>query len=415
MFHVVQPLALFALGALAVPILIHLRRRPLPVVRVGSLRPFLARPRPLRPRTLRDWPLLLLRCAVLAALALALAGPRWSPRTPSPARWCLLLPGTPLHDTDLREWSLRLREGFEARWLAPGFPRILDPTHSPAPDVRAPVWSLLGQADRRLAPGSEAWVFGPTWTSLFEGSRPTVAHLRIRWQAVPTPPPVLTPLPAARVGIVHHPERAADAGYLRAALQAMGATLVNDGVPSWIFQLGSAPLPFPPDELEARGVRIVRDAPDTAEPEPVFRRIEVGSRTVALRRRVAPGPGAPVGRDSHGDPWLTEERRGAVVVWHVAFRFHPDWTDWPLDGAFPAWWQEHLKPAPPATTPIAPEQAEPRFVTNPDRPVTSTLPPPEAIDLRAGCWLLGTALFLVERLLARSATQPRGTASPASR
>jgi Aerotolerance regulator N-terminal len=410
MFQVVQPLALFALGALAVPIVIHLRRRPLPVVRVGSLRPFLAHQRPSRARTLHNWPIFLLRCALLAALSLALASLQWTPRTPSPTRWCLLLPGTPLQDVHLEDWTLRLREGFEPRWLAPGFPRITNPTNSPVPSVRAPVWSLLSEPDQRLAAGSEAWVFGPTWTSLFEGRRPSVANLRVQWHAVPTSPPILPQPSAHRVGIVHSPDRILDAGYVRAALQAIGASIVSNEVPSWIFQLGAAPLPLTKEELERHRVRIVRDAPEAAETQIVSRRIDVGSQTVTLRQRVAPRPGVPVFRDSQGDPWLTEERHGSVVAWHVAFRFHPDWTDWPLEGAFPAWWQEHLQPLLPNTTAIAPEQAAPRFVPDPTRESASALQRPAPRDLRARCWLLGAALFFIERLLSRLPTPSPGTA-----
>ena len=414
MFQVIHPLGLFALGALAVPIAIHLWRRPLPVVRVGSLRPFLAHRRPSRARAFHDWPAFLLRCAILVTLALAFAGLRWTPRTPSPARWCLLLPGTTLRDSHLQDWTLRLAEGFEPRWLAPDFPRITDPNDSPAPSIRAPVWSLLSRADQRLAAGSEAWVFGPTWTSLFQGGRPSLANLRIQWQAVPVPPPVLPQPSAARVGLVHAPDRSLDAGYVRAALQAMGASLVSHEVPSWIFQLGSAPLPLPWAELERHGVRIVRDAPEAAEPELVSCRIEIGAQTVTLRQRVAPGPGAPVSRDSQGDPWLTEERHGSVVLWHVAFRFHPDWTDWPLDSAFPAWWQEHLQPPPPDTMAIAPEQAAPRFAPDSTREVAPTPQLPAPLDLRAGCWLLGAVLVFVERLLSRGLAQPRASTPIAS-
>lgn len=410
MFQVVHPLGLFALGAVAVPIVIHLRRRPRAVVRVGSLRPFLAHQRPSRAHILQNWPIFLLRCALLVALALAFAGLRWTPRTPSPARWCLLLPGTPLQDAHLQDWTLRLQEGFEPRWLAPDFPSIADPTNSPTPSARAPVWLLLSEADQRLAAGSEAWVFGPTWTSLFEGRRPSLANLRIQWHAVPTPPPVLPQPSAPRVGIVHSPDRSLDAGYVRAALQAMGASIVSNEVPSWIFQLGSAPLPRPWAELARQGVRIVRDAPEGAETEIVSRRIDVGSQTVNLRQRVVAGPGVPVFRDSQGDPWLTEERYGSHVLWHVAFRFHPAWTDWPLEGAFPAWWREHLQPGPPDTAAIAPEQATPRFVPDPTGEVSATLQQPVPNDLRAGCWLLGAALFFVERLLSRLPTQPPVTA-----
>lgn len=418
MFQVFQPLALFALGAVAVPILIHLRRRSLPVVRVGSLRPFLALRRTSRARTIEHWPLLLLRCALLAALALACAGLQWTPRTPSPVRWCLLLPGTNLQDMHLQDWKRRLQEGFEPRWLAPGFPRILDPNDSPAPNPRTPVWSLLRDADSRLAVGSEAWVFGPTWASLFEGIRPSVTNLRVHWHAVPTAPPVSPPPPVPRVGVVHTSDRSVDAGYLRAALIAIGASVVSNEVPSWIVQLGSAPIPFPQADLERHGIRIVRDAPEDKTPEDVARRIEVGFQTVALRRRVSAGPGVPVCRDGHGEAWLTEERQGAVVVWHVAFRFHPDWTDWPREAALPAWWQEHLQPDPPATTTIATAQAEPRFVPNRDPGVTSITQPPAPIDLRAGCWWLGAVLFLIERLwslrpIPRGFAQPSRPASPA--
>jgi hypothetical protein len=415
MLHVVHPLGLFALGAIAIPFVLHLRRRPLRVVRVGSLRPFLAHPRPARARTLRDWPMLLLRCALLVALALALAGLQWAPRTAAPARWALLLPGTALQDSHRQAWQARLAEGFEARWLAPGYPRMTDRTdrtdrtNPPSPDTLPRVWPLLAEADQQLPSGSEAWVFGPTWTFLFEGRRPSVAKVRIHWHAVPLPPPVFAPPTVPRVAIVHSPSRLLDAGYLHAALQAMGASVVTNEVASWIFQLGSAPLPRPLGELARHGVRIVRDAPEDAEPRRVSRRIDVGVETIALRQRVAAGPGAPLFRDSQGEAWLSEEQQGAVRIWHVAFRFHPSWTDWPLDGAFPAWWLEHLQPGPPNTTALAPEQAAPRFVPDPDRndPSTMQLPPP--IDLRAGCWGLGVALFAVERLLSRRSTQARGS------
>lgn len=418
MLHVVEPLALGTLGTLAIPIVIHLRRRSLPVVRVGSLRPFLAHRRPAPARALREWLMLLLRCTVLAALALALAGLHWTPQTSPPSRWCLLLPGTHLQDAHLQEWTRLRNEGFEARWIAPGFPRIADPSDSPAPNPRTPVWPLLREADARLAAGSEAWVFAPTWSSLFDGNRPSTTNLHVQWHDVPTPPPVIEPAPNPRVAVVHAPERAVDAAYVRAALQAMGARVVTNAgaaeVPDWIFKLGSTPLPQAWEKFETHGVRIVRDAEEASESAKVSRRIEVASRSIPLRQRVAPGPGAPLFRDSHGDPWLTEQRQGPIVLWHVAFRFHPDWTEWPLDGGFPAWWQEHLRPPPPATTAIAPEQAAPRHLPDPGGRIASSLQPPTPIDLRAASWLSGVALFLVERLLSRSTPEPRASNSVAS-
>jgi hypothetical protein len=417
MFQLLQPLGWLALGAVAVPLLIHLWRRPIPVVRVGSLRPFLAHLRPARSRWFREWPLLLLRCAILAALALAFAGLVWAPRTPTPARWCLLIPGTSLRENHLNEWQERLAQGFEPRWLAPGFPKVLDRRASPEIHVEAPVWPLLSEVDRTLAPGSEAWVFGPTWRSLFQGNRPTVSHLRVQWHAVPTPPPAVAEPSPVRAGVVHSADRMLDADSVRAALEAMGVALVTHEVPSLVFQLGAVPLPASWTEPASQLVHVIRDAPESAEILVEDRRIDVDGETFALRQRVAAGPGVPIFRDSHGDPWLTEERQGSAVLWNVAFRFHPDWTDWPLEASFPRGWRRLLEPDGRNTAPIAPEQAAPRF--EPDAtPGFHALPPrPPARDLRAGCWLVGASLFLIERLLTAWAGRHRTitpTASAAS-
>jgi hypothetical protein len=79
---------LAALGALALPLVLHLfgrgHERRVAVGSVAFLRPAATR----RGRRLRpsDWPLLLLRCALLALLALALAEPRWRGRESTPRR-----------------------------------------------------------------------------------------------------------------------------------------------------------------------------------------------------------------------------------------------------------------------------------------------------------------------------------------
>lgn len=414
MFQVVHALGLLALGAIVVPIVIHLWRRPLPVVRVGSLRPFLAHRRPSRAQFLHEWPLLLLRCAMFVALALALAGLSWTPRKPVPVRWCLRVPGTLLQDSHRHAWNLRLREGFEPRWLAPGFPKILAPAESRPASIHTPVWSWLSEADRVAPAGSEAWVFGPTWRTLFQGNRPTVSHLRVSWHVVPTSPPAVPEPPPTLVGVVHSPDRALDAGYVRAALQAMGVTVASNEVPSWVFQLGAASWPEAWIDPGSRVVQVVRDAPETAVALVENRRIDLETESFVLRQRVAPGPGVPLRRDSHGDPWLTEERQGPRVTWHVAFRFHPDWTDWPLHGAFPAWWRHALQADPPDTTTIAPEQASPRFEPDTTRGIDASTRPPTPVDLRAACWLVAAALFGVERLMSRSLIRNRNVIATAS-
>src|SRR5688572_5641673 len=105
MLQLAAPLGLLALGALLAPIVIHLVRRPLRVVRIGSLKSLQAERRPVRSLRWHEGWLLLLRCAILAALALALAGVRWQPAAPAPARWLLLVPGATLDAAHRVEWD----------------------------------------------------------------------------------------------------------------------------------------------------------------------------------------------------------------------------------------------------------------------------------------------------------------------
>ena len=83
-----SPLWLAALAALAIPILIHLRRRRIGRrIQVGSVRHLAGAAMPRRRRLrLRDPWLLALRCAILALVAFALAAPAIR-RAERPASW----------------------------------------------------------------------------------------------------------------------------------------------------------------------------------------------------------------------------------------------------------------------------------------------------------------------------------------
>jgi hypothetical protein len=407
MVHLAAPLGLLALGALLVPLLLHLVRRPPHTVRVGDLR-FLAKDRrPVRSLRWHRWLLLLLRCALLAALAFALAGVAWQPRTAAPARWLLLVPGTVLDPVARAAWDRLRAEGYAPRLLAAGFP-LLEAT----PPTKATVdpWSLLLEADLAVPAGSRAHVFGPTSSTLFRGPRPALGQLAVTWHstaAAPQSSPPPTPPP--RVALVAAANRTDDARYLRALFTALGAAAVTDATADWVFQLGDVPLPPTLAAATSRGAVLVSDAPDAASPQTVVRTLSAGADGLRLHRRIDLSSGVALQRDSAGEPWLVETRTGTGRHWRFAFRFHPEWTDWPLRGAWATWWRAQLAPPPEAAPALAPEQAAPAFVpVSPSNPATTTSL--GRIDLRPWAWWLAVLLFAVERTLSLRATRRKAVA-----
>jgi hypothetical protein len=124
-----NPSALFALLGLLVPLAIHLwNRRPGREVAVGSLRWLAAGAnRRLRNLRLEQLGLLLLRAALLAVLAGAVAGPAWRQPLP-PGRGQLLISPDLVGKNVLAAVRPRLdslrRRGYALRWLSKGLPRI---------------------------------------------------------------------------------------------------------------------------------------------------------------------------------------------------------------------------------------------------------------------------------------------------
>jgi hypothetical protein len=191
--------------------------------------------------------------------------------------------------------------------------------------------------------------------------------------------------------------RAEDARYVRAALNAIGATVVLDGAADWIVVLGTAELPDLWRQQILRGARLITDAPDHTPAANVTRWFDVGPDRIRISRRVTVESGTPWWRDSAGEPLVREEPQGAGAHWRFALRFHPDWSDWPLETAFPAWWREQLAP-PVSSLALPPEQAAPAFAPDEKAPAMS-LGSFGRVDLRGWSWLLAAVLFVIERLL----------------
>jgi hypothetical protein len=192
-----SPLWLLALGTLLIPILLHLvgrgRFRRVKIGSVSLLRGDESRRgRHVSPSQL---PLLLIRCLLLAALAIALAGPRsWNtPAAESSPQdaWILadheILQGRdgmePDHSDVFEQLDSLVDGGAELHVLAPGIP-LWDPRGIEVPSYGdADLWSLLREADWLAEPGTAIHVLAVDRMTGIKGVRPRLDR-PVQWTPV---------------------------------------------------------------------------------------------------------------------------------------------------------------------------------------------------------------------------------------
>ena len=203
------PLGLAALAAWLVPLLIHLRRRSEQQrTAFAALRWLPARANPRSRLRFEEWPLLLVRLLLLAALALLLASPVLF-GGPQAKQWVVVAPGID------REALAARDDATEYRWLAPGFPAL----EAPAPAARQPVGSLLRELDATLPARTAITVLVPAVLDGADAVKPSL-HRSVQWQvmdgkAMASPSPQTTPRPGLAVRYAE--ERTEATRYLRAA------------------------------------------------------------------------------------------------------------------------------------------------------------------------------------------------------
>lgn len=164
------PAGLSGLLALALPLLVHLvRRPPTETITFAALRWLGDVARPQRQWRLRQWLLLLLRLLLITALALLLAGP-------------VRMDGTatgPVRAVDPALPAPAPVQGLRDVWLAEGFPPIR--ADVPPPAAGQPTSSLLRQLDARLPPGTALQVQVPAALDGTDGQRPRLSRA-VDWQ-----------------------------------------------------------------------------------------------------------------------------------------------------------------------------------------------------------------------------------------
>ncbi|UBB26770.1 BatA domain-containing protein [Pseudoxanthomonas japonensis] len=207
------PAALAALGALLLPLLVHLARRSEQrPTDFAALRWLRQKPRPRHRIRFDERGLLLLRLLLLALLALWLARPVLQGihgGTP----WVVVSPE--VDASVARQWG---GTDSESRWLAPGFP----PLDSPAPASTAPTASLLRELDADLPPEVALTVVMPAWFDGADGERPRLSRA-VDWRELPRLPPSAFQRGATEppvLSVRHAPVRQDALRYLRAAVES---------------------------------------------------------------------------------------------------------------------------------------------------------------------------------------------------
>lgn len=220
------PLGLAALAAWLLPLLIHLaRRHPYTPLDFAALRWLRAQIRPRQRIRFDDWPLLLVRLLLLAALALLLARPALTGPAPAPAAWTVAAPG--LDATALRGTA----EAGNWHWLAPGFPAI----DQVPPASTASLPSLLRELDAQLPPGTALTVHVPDPLPGMDGARLQLSR-DVRWHTQPMPATAQPSAATAPRLRVHSDASATAQHWLNALQRAWGvqappSPLAGDAVP----------------------------------------------------------------------------------------------------------------------------------------------------------------------------------------
>ena len=176
MLEVGQPFMFLAAAGILIPLAIHLwNRKPPRLIPAGSIRWFRgSTSQSARSLQLKNWPLLLLRCLMLLVFCLLLADLYWqaSP-TEKEEKNALFLVEAGIASGKSQAWAdSLLREGKEARLLAPGLPGLQDTLQWK--ETRIDIWGIMKEADAQLAYPDTVWIYSPLLLRHFSGERPWV-------------------------------------------------------------------------------------------------------------------------------------------------------------------------------------------------------------------------------------------------
>lgn len=187
-----NPIWLFAIAAISIPVLIHLWNiRPGKTLKVGSIALITAAAqKSSRSFKLNDILLFILRCLFLVVLALLLAAPFWQRnQAPVKTKGWVLIPKANLKETykNLKFTVDSLaKSGYEFHFFDENFDKfelnksLNDSLLKDKPEVKN-YWNLVAKLNEKLPPTLPVYLLTPNQARYFSGNKPSVS-LNLHWQ-----------------------------------------------------------------------------------------------------------------------------------------------------------------------------------------------------------------------------------------
>ncbi len=431
MIHFVQSIWLWAIAGIAVPLFIHLWNiRKGKTLKVGSIA-FLADAAKTHSKSLRvsDWLLLLLRCLLLALLAILLTSPyvEQQDNTTKEKGWILMEKQelAPAYNTFTPTIDSLLKEGYVLHFLDKGFPQgaLSDSAGAGTEDTnnRVSYWTRLRELDQRIPSTLPVYLFTGNQLKRFSGTRPAVA-LNLHWSIFPSADTSLAtsapPADTTQVSVcIFSDKPGMGANYVKAALEAIREMdkrtgriiLANDlkGIQkdvNWLFWLSES---NPPPSLAGipaliyeKGIPIERSSAIITEDKTSAQAGEIIACYKQVEHRNERSE-IPVWTNAYGETLLGKENT-VVPRYHFYSRFDPQWNGLTWSAQFPRllhgllYNPDNIHSITAAAT-IDPQQMLPA------KQAAATAPPKTRLlrrtELEKVCWILALILFGVERIL----------------
>jgi hypothetical protein len=356
MLQFLYPIGLLAAVGIIVPVVVHLWNiKSGKTLKIGSIALLgLATNQRSSNFKITDWPLLLLRCALLLLIAFLLAAPvyRASVKSAEQPGWILLEKGTlgRVWNDNKAELDSLLNKGYELRDLSAGFPilELKDTATVFSKPGNAPLsyFSFIRQLNAERQPGTKVYLYTANQLSRFAGKQPTIT-VDLQWRLFDVDHPTATAPPAADTSkmlvLINPGGYATDAAYLKAAVSAIAdytgrkITIRNIQALSQVSRAATAVFWLSDQAVSAaqlkklpEGISFFTYAGLKTEPTRSVLHYERGSATQEIplyqRKHFDGVAEQAIWTDGSGTPLLTMD---VSAIRHYRFysRFNQSWTD----------------------------------------------------------------------------------------